>query len=200
VKKTGGGGLGNFVTLNLTGVYPRVTGRRGRILSDCYTTKCQPCCGRGVSYTGDFIPLRVCVRARIQFHSIHFILYSPTSQIKNLPQRALQSVHIRHPGPRTSHRIRKNSQEIEKNLYVDAYVCLFFKVGCCIWKISVLVCIIYQKVANDLTHSDVNADVTLSLMNDMSVGRVSSGFQTQVNKLVSWNVSRATPTPPLTHL
>jgi len=30
-------------------------------------------------------------------YSNQFILYSPISQIKNLPQRALQSVHIRHP-------------------------------------------------------------------------------------------------------
>jgi len=33
-----------------------------------------------------------------------------------LPQRALQSVHIRHPCPRTSHGIRNNSQEIGKTL------------------------------------------------------------------------------------
>jgi len=33
------------------------------------------------------------------------------SQVKNLPQRALQSVWIRHPWPLTSHRIRKNSTE-----------------------------------------------------------------------------------------
>jgi len=46
--------------------------------------------------------------------SIQFILYSPISQMTNLPQRALQSVHIRHPWPLTSHRIRKNYQEIEK--------------------------------------------------------------------------------------
>jgi len=42
-------------------------------------------------------------------NSIQFIVYSPISQITNLPQRALQSVHIRHPWPLTSHRIRKNS-------------------------------------------------------------------------------------------
>jgi len=52
----------------------------------------------------------------IQFNSIQFILYSPSSQITNFPQRALQSVPIRHPCPKTSHRIRKNSQEIEKKL------------------------------------------------------------------------------------
>jgi len=52
---------------------------------------------------------------RIQFSSIQFILHSPISQMINLPQRALRSVHIRHPWPLTSHRIRKNSQEIEKN-------------------------------------------------------------------------------------
>jgi len=38
-------------------------------------------------------------------------------KFQNLPQRALQSVHIRHPCPRTSHRIRKNSPKIEKNLH-----------------------------------------------------------------------------------
>jgi len=48
--------------------------------------------------------------------SIQFIWYSPLSEITNLPQRALQSVHIRHPCPRTSHGIRKNSQEKEKTL------------------------------------------------------------------------------------
>jgi len=36
-------------------------------------------------------------------------LYSPFSQITNLSQSALQSVH-RHPWPLTSHRIRNNSQ------------------------------------------------------------------------------------------
>jgi len=51
-----------------------------------------------------------------QFNSIQFILYSPLSKITNLPQRALQSVHIWQPCPRTSQRIRKISQEIEKNL------------------------------------------------------------------------------------
>jgi len=50
----------------------------------------------------------------IETYSIQFILYSPKSQITNLPQLALQSEHIRHPCPRTSHRIRNNSQEIEK--------------------------------------------------------------------------------------
>jgi len=50
------------------------------------------------------------------FNSIQFILYSPLLQNTNFPQRALQSVHIRHPWPLTSHRIRKNSQEIEKIL------------------------------------------------------------------------------------
>jgi len=49
------------------------------------------------------------------FNSIQFVVYSPISQITNLPQRALQSVHIRHPWPLTSHRTRKNSQKIEKN-------------------------------------------------------------------------------------
>jgi len=42
--------------------------------------------------------------------SIQFILCRPKSQITNLPQSALQSVHIRHPWPLTSHRIRENSQ------------------------------------------------------------------------------------------
>jgi len=40
-----------------------------------------------------------CLEEHIQFsfNSVPFILYSPISQITNLPQRALQSVHIRHP-------------------------------------------------------------------------------------------------------
>jgi len=33
----------------------------------------------------------------ILFNSIQFLLYSRMSQITNLPQRALQSVHLRHP-------------------------------------------------------------------------------------------------------
>jgi len=49
------------------------------------------------------------------FNSIQFILYSPISQITNVPQRALQSVHIRHPWPLTSHRIRRNSPKNWKN-------------------------------------------------------------------------------------
>jgi len=52
----------------------------------------------------------------ILLNSIQFILYSTISQITNLPQRAFQFVHIRHPWPLTSHRIRKNSQKIEKTL------------------------------------------------------------------------------------
>jgi len=43
----------------------------------------------------------------IQFNSVY--LYSPISQITNLSRSALQSVHIRHPWPLTSHWIRKNS-------------------------------------------------------------------------------------------
>jgi len=49
--------------------------------------------------------------------SIQFISCSPISQITNLPSRALQSVHRRHLCPKTSHRIRKNSQEIEKKTF-----------------------------------------------------------------------------------
>jgi len=37
------------------------------------------------------------------WYLIQFILYSPISQIMNLPQRALQSVHIRHPCLRISY-------------------------------------------------------------------------------------------------
>jgi len=50
---------------------------------------------------------------------VQFILYSPSTHITNSPQRALQYVHIDIPDlwPLTSHRIRKNSPEIEeKNL------------------------------------------------------------------------------------
>jgi len=43
------------------------------------------------------------------------LLKLPISQITN-SQRALQSEHVRHPWPLTSHRIRRNSQEIEKKL------------------------------------------------------------------------------------
>jgi len=52
----------------------------------------------------------------VQFNSIQFILSCPISQITNLPQRAFQSVHIRHAWPLTSHRIRKNSPKIEEKL------------------------------------------------------------------------------------
>jgi len=45
----------------------------------------------------------------LKFNSIHFIFYSPKSQITNSPQKDLQSVQIWHPCPRTSHRIRKKS-------------------------------------------------------------------------------------------
>jgi len=41
------------------------------------------------------------------FNSIYFV--KPNITNSNFPQRALQSVHIRHPCPRTSHRIRNNS-------------------------------------------------------------------------------------------
>jgi len=61
----------------------------------------------------------VCGFYMFTFNSIQFILYSPISHITNLPQRALQSLHIRHPCPRTSHRITKNTQEIEKSLSPD---------------------------------------------------------------------------------
>jgi len=50
----------------------------------------------------------------IQYNLIQSILYSPLSQITNLPKRALQSVHIQHPCPRTSHWIRKNSPQISQ--------------------------------------------------------------------------------------
>jgi len=56
----------------------------------------------------------------IQFNSVY--LYSPISKIRNLPQRALQSIHIWHPWPRTSHQIRKNCQEIEKTLFTGKKV------------------------------------------------------------------------------
>jgi len=46
------------------------------------------------------------------FNSVYFV----QPNITNLPTMALQSLHRRHPCPRTSHRIRKNSQEIEKKL------------------------------------------------------------------------------------
>jgi len=50
----------------------------------------------------------------LQFNSVHFV----QPNITNLPPGVLHSVHIRHPCPRTSHRIRKNSQKIEKPLSV----------------------------------------------------------------------------------
>lgn len=39
------------------------------------------------------------MRRSILFNSIEFILYSPRTQMTNLPQRDLQSVHIRRPPP-----------------------------------------------------------------------------------------------------
>jgi len=45
-----------------------------------------------------------------------FILYSPIITNYKFAQRALQSAHIHVVCPRTSHRIRKSSQEIEKTL------------------------------------------------------------------------------------
>jgi len=44
-----------------------------------------------------------------QFNSVYI-------KITNSPQRASQSVHIRHPWPLTSHWIRKNNHEIQKTL------------------------------------------------------------------------------------
>jgi len=52
-----------------------------------------------------------------EFNSVYCC---PISQFTNLPERALQSlqsVHIWHPWPLTSHRIRRNSQEIEKKTF-----------------------------------------------------------------------------------
>jgi len=49
----------------------------------------------------------------IRFNSIQLIMYSPESDITNLPQRDLQYLH-NHPCPRTSHRIRINSPEIRR--------------------------------------------------------------------------------------
>jgi len=51
---------------------------------------------------------RTPVAGSILFNSLQFILYCPQSNIRNLPQRALQSVHIRHPCPRTSQTPHKN--------------------------------------------------------------------------------------------
>jgi len=52
-----------------------------------------------------------------------FRIISPGSQNMNLSQRALQCVHIRHPWPLTSHRIRK-----KLSLYIDIIysVCVLF--------------------------------------------------------------------------
>jgi len=52
--------------------------------------------------------------SEVQFNPMVYIFYSPISQITNLPS---QSVRIRHPWPLTSHRIRKNSREIEKKTF-----------------------------------------------------------------------------------
>jgi len=52
--------------------------------------------------------------SKSSFNSIQFILYSPISQITNLPRRALQSEHINHPWLRASNRIRKNSSWFHK--------------------------------------------------------------------------------------
>jgi len=59
----------------------------------------------------------------ICWDSIQFCLFCipPISQITNFKransQRALQSVHIWHPCPRTSHRIRKNSPKNRKKTF-----------------------------------------------------------------------------------
>jgi len=50
-----------------------------------------------------------------KFSSLEFILYSPKSQITNPPQRALQSVHIRHlAGPHIGS--GNTPQKVEKTL------------------------------------------------------------------------------------
>jgi len=52
--------------------------------------------------------LLVCVCIFMFLNSIQFILYRPISEITNLPQRDLQSVHIRHHLTfDLSHRMRK---------------------------------------------------------------------------------------------
>jgi len=47
---------------------------------------------------------------------IQFILYSPISQNTNVPQRALQSVHIRHPLTSLPPKNRKKPFTVEKKV------------------------------------------------------------------------------------